>query len=91
MRKILAMILIVVLLAGCNYPPPQDAGAEETSIAETVAASVGDEEPTNKPAATVTENEGEAIKTTAAPSATAGSSLSTATAKFLHMAAQTAW
>jgi len=41
---ILLFVLIIMALAGCNYPTPEDSnGAEETSIALTVAADVAGE------------------------------------------------
>ncbi len=84
MKKMILVVLICLLmLAGCNYPTPEASnGAEETSIALTVAADVGDD-PTEdvtaeKPTAKVektepvpTEDPGGEDKPTATPNATA--------------------
>ncbi|MFN2144860.1 MAG: NBR1-Ig-like domain-containing protein, partial [Anaerolineales bacterium] len=80
MKKWIVVVLICsLLLAGCNYPTPEEnPGAEETSIAKTVDAEVTEdvraETPTTKVEKTEpapTEDTGDEDKPTETPKATA--------------------
>jgi hypothetical protein len=55
------ILMLVVVLAGCNYPPPEENGIKGTAVAETVAASIAEETqkavPTDTPAVEETDTE----------------------------------
>lgn len=80
---LLVFLFVAGLLAGCNYPTQDEEAARETAIAETVAASIAEEDSGDQPEPTPTDAQisgGETdSEATAQPTATSGGQLPTAT------------
>ena len=87
MKRIYLVVLVLLiglgLLSGCNYPASEEEGLQETAIAQTVDASIAEEEDDDQPAPTATETEnssgGSNGEATQQPTATTSGQSPTAT------------